>query len=49
MHDDMTLKSNLFSSSFFCSRGSRGHVTVGVIYLSPGFAGVEGHIGPENR
>ena len=34
VHDGMTLKSNLFSSSFFTLTGFHGaHVTVGVIYL----------------
>jgi cytochrome c oxidase subunit III len=49
VHDDMTLKSNLFSSSFFLLTGFHGaHVTVGVIYLiTLASLAWKGHIGPE--
>ncbi|HYW13115.1 MAG TPA: heme-copper oxidase subunit III [Longimicrobium sp.] len=49
VHDDMTLKSNLFSSSFFLLTGFHGaHVTVGVIYLiTLATLAWKGHIGPE--
>ncbi len=49
VHDDMTLKSNLFSSSFYLLTGFHGaHVTVGVIYLiTLASLAWKGHIGPE--
>lgn len=49
VHDDMTLKSNLFSSTFFLLTGFHGaHVTVGVIYLLTLAAlAWKGRIGPE--
>jgi cytochrome c oxidase subunit III len=49
VHDGMTLKSNLFSSSFFLLTGFHGaHVTVGVIYLLTLSAMAwKGRIGPE--
>ncbi|HVH12173.1 MAG TPA: heme-copper oxidase subunit III [Longimicrobium sp.] len=49
VHDDMTLKSNLFSSTFFLLTGFHGaHVTVGVIYLiTLASLAWKGHIGPE--
>jgi cytochrome c oxidase subunit III len=49
VHDNMTLKSNLFSSSFFLLTGFHGaHVTVGVIYLlTLASLAWKGRIGPE--
>jgi cytochrome c oxidase subunit 3/cytochrome o ubiquinol oxidase subunit 3 len=49
VHDHMTLKSNLFSSSFFLLTGFHGaHVTVGVIYLlTLASMAWKGRIGPE--
>jgi cytochrome c oxidase subunit 3 len=49
VHDNMTLKSNLFSSTFFLLTGFHGaHVTVGVIYLiTLASLAWKGHIGPE--
>ncbi|HEU4881883.1 MAG TPA: cytochrome c oxidase subunit 3 [Longimicrobium sp.] len=49
VHDGMTLKSNLFSSSFFVLTGFHGaHVTVGVIYLlTLATMAWKGKIGPE--
>jgi cytochrome c oxidase subunit 3 len=49
VHDGMTLKSNLFSSSFFLLTGFHGaHVTVGVIYLlTLATLAWKGRIGPE--
>jgi cytochrome c oxidase subunit 3 len=49
VHDNMTLKSNLFSSSFFLLTGFHGaHVTVGVIYLlTLATLAWKGRIGPE--
>ncbi len=49
VHDNMTLKSNLFSSSFFLLTGFHGaHVTVGVIYLlTLAMLAWKGRIGPE--
>ena len=47
--EGMTLKSNLFGSTFFLLTGFHGaHVTVGVIYLiTLGVMAVRGRIGPE--
>src|SRR5688500_8289716 len=49
VHDGMTLKSNLCSSSFFVLTGFHGaHVTVGVIYLlTLATMAWKGKIGPE--
>lgn len=49
VHDNMTLRSNLFSSSFFLLTGFHGaHVTVGVIYLlTLATLAWKGRIGPE--
>jgi cytochrome c oxidase subunit 3 len=49
VHDNMTLSSNLFSSSFFLLTGFHGaHVTVGVIYLlTLAMLAWKGRIGPE--
>lgn len=49
VHDNMTLSSNLFSSSFFLLTGFHGaHVTVGVIYLlTLATLAWKGRIGPE--
>jgi cytochrome c oxidase subunit 3/cytochrome o ubiquinol oxidase subunit 3 len=49
VHDDMTLKSNLFSSSFYLLTGFHGaHVTVGVIYLiTLASLAWKGHVPPE--
>ena len=49
VHDEMTLRSNLFSSTFFLLTGFHGaHVTVGVIYLITLAAlAWKGRIGPE--
>jgi cytochrome c oxidase subunit 3 len=45
----MTLKSNLFGSTFFLLTGFHGaHVTVGIIYLiTLGVMGLRGRVGPE--
>jgi cytochrome c oxidase subunit 3/cytochrome o ubiquinol oxidase subunit 3 len=49
VHDNMTLSSNLFSSSFYLLTGFHGaHVTVGVIYLlTLATLAWKGRIGPE--
>jgi cytochrome c oxidase subunit III len=49
VHSNMTLKSNLFSSSFFLLTGFHGaHVTVGVMYLlTLATLAWKGKIGPE--
>jgi cytochrome c oxidase subunit III len=48
-HEGLTLKSNLFGSTFFVLTGFHGaHVTVGVIYLiTLGVMALRGRIGPE--
>jgi cytochrome c oxidase subunit 3/cytochrome o ubiquinol oxidase subunit 3 len=48
-HEGLTLKSNLFGSTFFVLTGFHGaHVTVGVIYLvTLGVMSLRGRIGPE--
>jgi cytochrome c oxidase subunit 3/cytochrome o ubiquinol oxidase subunit 3 len=48
-HEGLTLKSNLFGSTFFVLTGFHGaHVTVGIIYLiTLGVMALRGRIGPE--
>jgi cytochrome c oxidase subunit 3/cytochrome o ubiquinol oxidase subunit 3 len=48
-HNGLTLKSNLFGSTFFVLTGFHGaHVTVGVLYLiTLGWMTLKGRIGPE--
>ncbi len=48
-HEGLTLRSNLFGSTFFLLTGFHGaHVTVGVIYLvTLGVMALKGRIGPE--
>jgi len=48
-HEGLTLKSNLFGSTFFVLTGFHGaHVTVGIIYLiTLGVMSMRGRIGPE--